>query len=114
MATDPLVIGALTICGFAWLMTATVLTLDVLGRLPAARKKTVRSYRLQATTGLVAMTTVLLSLWGTVAHWADPIRKVVSVLTILAAISTLAAVAKALAIQAEAKRTQAARSEPPR
>jgi hypothetical protein len=108
MRADPWAIGALSICSFAWLLTAAVLTLDLLGRLPRARKRNARAFRLQQTAGLVLMTTVVLSQVGALAHWARPMREAVEILAILAGISTLAAVGIAATIQSKARRTQAA------
>jgi hypothetical protein len=103
MGTDPLAISALTICGVAWLLAAVLLTLDLLGRLPSARKRSVRAYRLQLTAGLVLMTTVMLSQIATQARWAVPARLAISILTIVAALGTLVVAIKAAAMHSETK-----------
>ena len=108
MEADPLAIGALTICIIAWLLTAAILTLDLLGRLPAALQKNARAYRLQRTAGLMLMTTVVPSQVGALAHWAHPIREAIDILAILAGIGTLAAVIKAATIRSVARRTHTA------
>ena len=60
MGTDPLAIVALVICGAAWLLTAAFLTLELLGRLPGARKRNARAFRIRQAAGLALMAVVVL------------------------------------------------------
>ena len=99
MRADPLAIVALTICGVAWLSSAGLLTLDLLGRLPGARNRNTRAFRLLQTALLVLMTMALLQQVSYLAHWARPIRGATPTLTSPAA----AALIKAATIMSKAK-----------
>lgn len=98
-----LAIVALTTCGVAWLSSAGLLTLDLLGRLPGARNRNARAFRLIQTAMLVLMTMLLLQQVSSLAHWARPIRGAILILSFPAAIGAMAAVIKAATIMSKAK-----------
>lgn len=103
MGTSTLAVGALSLCCAAWLITAIILTLDLLGRLPLRRtrstRRAVRAVRLQTTAGLALMTSVVVTQLAGLRNWRRPLRETLDLTDLLLGLAVIACAITTLAIQ---------------
>ncbi|HUA43106.1 MAG TPA: hypothetical protein VMA32_16150 [Streptosporangiaceae bacterium] len=92
MTWTALSLGALAICGVAWLLTAATLMLGLLGRLRARAKRNVSAQRPQLFAGFGAVTGIILAQVAEVAAWPRALRKGIDVLDILLALALIVTV----------------------
>jgi hypothetical protein len=92
MAWTALSLGGLAICGVAWLLTAAILVLDLLGRLPARARRNVSAQRPQLFAGFGVVTAIILSQVADQAKWPRALRMGIDVLDMLLALALIVTV----------------------
>jgi hypothetical protein len=89
-------ISALGVCGLAWLVTAVVLSLDLLGRPLVKCRCDVRVRRRELIAGLAMMTVVVLVQLAELDNWPRPLRESLDLLVVLVALVALVCVVAGL------------------
>jgi hypothetical protein len=96
-------LGALVVCGVAWLVTAATLVLDLLGRLPARLKRNGGIQRPQRVAGLAVITGVILTEVGELGSWPRALRTSLDLTDVLLALILIVSV---LAAQSPRRRAE--------
>jgi hypothetical protein len=99
-------ISALGVCGVAWLATAVVLVLDLLGRPLARRTVDVRARRRELAAGFAMITVVVLTQVAELRNWPRPLRASLDLLDVVLPLVFLVSVFAAL-------RSRPGTSQPP-
>jgi len=105
--------GALVSCCAAWLITAVLLTLDLLGRRPFGRRWDTRAYRLLTSAGLATTTIAVLVQIAGLAHWPRPLLETLDIVAMLAGLACMTSVIIAGSIQSKAGQAQRAAPKGP-
>jgi hypothetical protein len=94
-------VGALGLCCAAWLITATILTLDLLGRLPPRlrRGRNTRAVRLQTTAGLAVMSGVVVTQLAALWNWPRALRETLDLMDVPLGLAVIACAIIAFAIR---------------
>jgi len=94
-------VGALGLCCAAWLITAIILTLDLLGCLPPRlrRGRNTRAVRLQTTAGLAVMSGVVVTQLAALWNWPRALRETLDLIDVPLGLAVIACAVIALAIR---------------